>query len=170
MKMNRINYFTFLLLGFFSLQSIACDCTCDGDCSFTSVATRGFVALVKVMEYSEFLEFEENEELKKMPLAMKVEVIKKYKGEETRKIIQIWGDNGMLCRPYTSYFKIGKSYLIAPNKITGNSEDGKAGDYDFFVCETRFLDVDLEKRMVYGEYSKKIHKISLDEAEKNLIE
>lgn len=165
MKKDTLKYIIFLVLGLYSAQSIACDCHCDEDCSFASVSTGGFVALVKVIEYSEFLEFEDNGKLRKMPLAMKVEVIKKYKGEDTRKIIQIWGDNGMLCRPYTDYFKIGNHYLIAPNKIWNDSENGKKGDYDFFACEVGFLDVDLKKKMVYGTYTKNINKISLDKIE-----
>jgi hypothetical protein len=165
MKKHLLKYIMFFVLGLYSFPSIACDCDCSGDCSFSSVSTGGFVALVKVIEYSEFLEFEDDEELTKMPLAMKVEVIKKYKGEDTRKIIQIWGDDGMLCRPYTDNFKIGNHYLIAPNKIRKDSENGKRNDYDLFVCETGFLDVDLKKKMVYGIYSKGINKISLNKIE-----
>ncbi|PKV49136.1 hypothetical protein ATE84_1153 [Aquimarina sp. MAR_2010_214] len=165
MKKHLLRYVAFFVLGLYSSQSIACDCYCEGDCSFSTVSTGGFVALVKVIEYSEFLEFEDDGKLKKMPLAMKVEIIRKYKGEDTRKIIQIWGDDGMLCRPYTDNFKIGNHYLIAPNKIMKDSENGKRNDYDFFACETGFLDVDLEKKMVYGAYSKNINKISLDKVE-----
>ncbi len=168
MKKHLLKYVTFFVLGLYSFQSIACDCDCDGDCSFSSVSTGGFVALVKVIEYSEFMEFEDDGKLKKMPLAMKVEVVKKYKGEDTRKIIQIWGDNGMLCRPYIDYFKTGNYYLIAPNEIWKDSENGKANDYDFFACEVGFLDVDLKKKMVYGAYSKNINKISLSKIETTL--
>ncbi|WP_103865908.1 hypothetical protein [Aquimarina sp. I32.4] len=155
-----------LVLILYSFQPIACDCQCNGDCSFsTTVSGGGFVSLVKVIEYSQFLEYEEGGEIVKMPLAIKVEVVKKYKGKDTRKIIQIWGDDGMLCRPYIAYFKIGKHYLIAPNRISYDSDNGKVNDYDFFACETGFLDVDMQKRIVYGEYSKKINKITLDKVE-----
>ncbi|WP_106792874.1 hypothetical protein [Aquimarina sp. Aq78] len=165
MKKHLLKYIALFAIGLYSSQVIACDCDCKGDCSFSSVSTGGFVAMVKVIEYSEFLEYEDDGKLKKMPLAMKVEVIKKYKGEDTRKVIQIWGDNGMLCRPYTDHFKIGNHYLIAPNKIWKDSENGKMDDYDFFSCETGFLDVNLKKKMVYGTYSKNINKISLDKIE-----
>ncbi|MHA7059508.1 hypothetical protein ACWGOQ_0019945 [Aquimarina sp. M1] len=162
-----IKYLLVLIIVFHSLELTACDCQCNGDCSF-STSIGGFVALVKVIEYSEFSEYEMNGETKKMPLAMKVEVIKKYKGEESREIIQIWGDNGALCRPYTGYFKIGKHYLIAPNKIWSNSENGKVNDYSFFICKTEFLDVDLDKKMVYGEYALNVNKISLEKIEAHL--
>ncbi|MBW1294956.1 hypothetical protein [Aquimarina litoralis] len=161
-------YLIFLITLFYSLELIACDCECNGDCSFSKSSTGGFVALVKIIEYSKYSEYKFNGEIKKMPLAMKAEIIKKYKGEESREIIQIWGDNGALCRPYTDYFKIGKHYLIAPNKIWGNSKNGKINDYSFSSCFTDFLDVDLEKKMVYGEYAPNMNEIPLNEIEEDL--
>ena len=51
--------------------------------------------------------------------------------------IRIWGDNGMLCRPYIAYFEIGKYYLIAPSKINetsdiGNKNMSEIGFFDTF--------------------------------------
>ncbi|WP_336127162.1 hypothetical protein [Mesoflavibacter sp. CH_XMU1422-2] len=104
----------------------------------------------------------------KMPYSMTVEVIKKYKGSETRKRFKIWGDNGILCRPYIADFKVGKYYLIAPSKIESDSEDEQNGDYDFFSCWNDYLAVDYDKKIAYGEYSWWRKEITLEKFERKL--
>lgn len=99
---------------------------------------------------------------------MTVEIVKKYKGSESRKKIKIWGDDGALCRPYVSIFEIGSYYLIAPYSITKDSGIEKAGDFSFFSCHTDFLLVDRKKMIAYGEYSKSKNEVSITEIEKNL--
>ena len=121
-----------------------------------------FVALVKVIEYSDFLEYEIDGYDNQMPYSMIVEVIQRYKGKEAKKRIKIWGDDGSLCRPYIANFEIGQYYIIAPSLIKEDSEHGKANDYDFFSCFTDYLTVDIENRMAYGAYSKWRNKIPLD--------
>tara|TARA_R110000868_G_scaffold408288_1_gene690915 strand:- start:749 stop:1264 length:516 start_codon:yes stop_codon:yes gene_type:complete len=147
-----------------SFNSFACDCECEGDCSFSGVASAmEFVALVKVVEYSDFLDYEIDGYDKKMPFSMTVEIVKKYKGIESRKQIKIWGDDGAQCRPYIADFEVGKYYLIVPTLIKENSELGKKDDYDFFSCWTDYLNVDYDKGIAYGEYSKRKNKITLKE-------
>lgn len=99
---------------------------------------------------------------------MTVEVIEKYIGSEKRKKIKIWGDNGMLCRPYIANFEIGKYYLIAPSKISESSDNGVKGDYDLFSCFTDYLTVDFEKQIAYGEYSKKENQVTLKEFKREI--
>ncbi|MEX2349556.1 MAG: hypothetical protein WD554_01635 [Flavobacteriaceae bacterium] len=162
-------HFIVLLIFFFSIQAFACSCTCEGDCSFSAVSGgQEFVALVKVIEYSDFLEDGIYGYDGKMPYSMNVEIIKQYKGTESRECIKIWGDNGMLCRPYISNFEIGNYYLIAPSLIESDSQTGKANDYDFFVCWTDYLMVDYENQVAYGEYSWWRKKITLEKFEENL--
>jgi len=151
----------------FSFNSFACDCECEGDCSFKGVSNgMEFVALVRVIEYSDYLDYEINGYDKKMPFSMTVEKGKKYKGTESRKTIKIWGDDGAQCRPYIANFEVGKHYLIAPTMIKENSKLGKKDDYDFFSCWTDYLTVDFEKGIVYGEYTKRKKEVSLVEFEK----
>ncbi|MFA7686271.1 MAG: hypothetical protein WCY25_00230 [Moheibacter sp.] len=128
-----------------------------------------FVALVKVIEYSDFLDDKIYGFEGRMPFSMSVEIISKYKGKEARRQIKIWGDNGILCRPYIANFEIGKYYLIAPSIINSDSEAGKANDYYFFSCWTDYLKVDYEKQIAYGKYSWWRKKISLEKFERNLI-
>lgn len=152
-----------------SFNSFACDCDCEGDCSFRAIANNNsLVALVKVIEYTDFLDYEIDGYDKEMPFSMTVEIIKTYKGETSKKQIKIWGDNGILCRPYLSNFEIGKYYLIAPSKITTDSDIGKSGDYDFFACWTDYLAVDFDKKIAYGEYTKGNDQITLKEFESKL--
>ncbi|TRZ45431.1 hypothetical protein DMZ48_05055 [Robertkochia solimangrovi] len=152
-----------------SISSFACDCDCEGDCSFRVISNRNeLVALVKVIEYSDFLDYEIDGYDKKMPFSMTVEIIKKYKGTESKKRIKIWGDNGILCRPYISNFEVGKYYLISPLQIENSSEEGNKGDYDFFACWTDYLNVDFDNGIAYGEYTKRKNKISLKEFESEI--
>ena len=115
-------------------NSTPCSCECDGDCTFKPVSDSSeFVALVKVVEYSDYIKVENLNDEEKMPLSMIVEVIEKYKGSENRKRLKIWGDDGALCRPYIEDFTLGSYYLIAPRVLENNSEISGKGDYDFFL-------------------------------------
>ncbi|UJH92660.1 hypothetical protein LZ575_09425 [Antarcticibacterium sp. 1MA-6-2] len=166
--MNKKNFLTVMLL-LFSYTTFACDCECEGDCSFINIAhTVDFVALVKVAEYSDYLEEEILGYDGSMPLSMTVEIIKKYKGEETRSQIKIWGDNGALCRPYTANFEVGKYYLIAPEKVKEQQENENLSDYEFFSCWTDYLEVDNDLQKVYGHYSKNRDKVTLQRFEKDV--
>jgi len=153
--MKILNSILFSLTFLSSSLSFACSCECKNDCSFSIIASESdFVALVKVIEYPDYLDKKIIGYNQKMPFSMIVEVIEKYKGSEKRKRIKIWGDNGALCRPYISQFEIGSYYVIAPNKI--NSELEKLNnDYDFFSCNTDYLKVNFENKTAHGEYTKK---------------
>ncbi|GGX01969.1 hypothetical protein GCM10008086_33020 [Salegentibacter mishustinae] len=127
-----------------------------------------FVALVKVVEFSDYLEENIPGYEGKMPSSMTVEIIKKYKGKDSRKMIKIWGDDGALCRPYTANFEIGEYYLIAPNLITAPNKNESKTDYEFFSCFVDYLKVDFKNAVAYGDYTKRTNKITLKKFEKNL--
>ncbi|WP_211242127.1 hypothetical protein [Pontimicrobium aquaticum] len=165
MKKAFVLLFTLLI----SIKSFSCSCECTGDCSFSNISKSSeFVALVKVIKYSDFLDKQIYGYDGKMPLSMTVEVIEKYIGLEKRKRIKIWGDNGALCRPYIANFEIGKYYLIAPSKLTETTENGLKDDYEFFSCFTDYLSVDFGKKIAYGEYSKKENQVALKDFEKEI--
>ena len=139
-----------LLIFFSSISALACSCSFAWNDTFSRTAKKSeFVALVKIVSFDEFLDREILSHEGKMPYLMTVEVIKKYKGKEQRKKIKIFGDNGALCRPYLSVFKINKYYLIAPIPLDKESNTG----YDFFACRTDYLEVDITKNKAYGNYS-----------------
>lgn len=158
------------LLLFSTISTYACDCECIDDCSFSVVSKNSdFVALVKVISYDDYLEDKIMGHEERKPYSMTVEIIKKYKGSETRETIKIWGDDGKECRPYIANFKIGDYYLIAPNLLGDNKlvNEGPT-DYDFFSCSTDYLRVDMDKKIAHGEFSKDENEILLSDFENEL--
>ena len=96
--MNRILLFGFLVC--IATKNFACDCEYQG--SFLKMSEHTpLVAMIKVTKYLTFKEIYDV----KTPLSMEVELIEVYKGSESRKLVTVWGDNGILCRPYLSEFK-----------------------------------------------------------------
>ena len=168
--MKHLTIFTAFII-FSTISTYACDCECPDDCSFNVISnTHNFVALVKVISYDDYLEHEIIGYDDRMPYSMTVEIIKKYKGSESKKTIKIWGDNGMLCRPYIVHFKIGEFYLIAPRMLGDyKMEIESPNDYDFFSCSTDFLKVDMDKEVALGEYSKEKNEIKLSDFEHRLV-
>ena len=144
---------------------MACSCSRPWNDSFSTTAESSeFVALVKVISFDSYLEREFSDDEEKIPYSMTVEIIKKYKGEENRNRITIYGDNGILCRPYLTDFEINGYYLISPNPL----DESLNTEYDFFACRTEYLEVDIESNKAYGKYSMIRYKISLDTFESKL--
>jgi len=129
------------------IVSHACACECGYGGSFVKMAAKTeFVALVKVSKY---LSVVNNIEGKIMPLSMEVEIVDVYKGTEIRKTITVWGDNGMLCRPYITSFKEGNYYIIAFQHAGFNGE--KKDDYSISICGCFWLNVDFTKHTATGD-------------------
>jgi hypothetical protein len=144
---------------------MACSCYSSWNDSFSkTVETSEFIALVKVISFDSYLEREVSDDEEKIPYSMTVEIIKKYKGEEDRDRITIYGDNGILCRPYLTDFEIDGYYLISPNPL----DESLNTEYDFFACRTEYLEVDIESNKAYGKYSMIRYQISLDTFESKL--
>lgn len=130
----------------FTQWSAACDCESQGN--FLKVAEKTqFVALIKVTKYLTFKDiYNEN-----MPMSMEVEIVAVYKGQETRKKVTVWGDNGILCRPYLSTFKTGNYYVIAFNRASETSrglasEGEKDSDYSISICGEYWLEADMQRK------------------------
>jgi len=143
----------------------ACSCSTLWFDSFNlTTKYNELVALVKVISFDEYLERPIYGFEGAMPYSMTVEIIKKYKGKEQRDSIQIFGDNGMLCRPYLSDFKLNEYYLIAPIALNNDKNTG----YDFFICRTDFLKVDMTKNIAYGKFSLLQNQINLTKFKRSL--
>jgi len=161
-----------LLLTFFalttSLRTLACDCSSQGE--FLKVAPKTkLVALIKVTRYLTFKDVYDEP----TPMSMEVEVIDIYKGQETRKTITVWGDNGALCRPYLSRFDIGKYYVIAfdegSDKTAINAnKDEKKTDYAISICGDYWLVADSEGKTAFGAVTNKMNQIQLSDLKKKL--
>jgi hypothetical protein len=65
-------------------------------------------------------------------LAMDVQVLEVLKGTTPSRKIRIWGDDGVMCRPYVKNFPLQTEWVFAIRKLTG--EGSAAGDYFISVC------------------------------------
>jgi hypothetical protein len=109
------------------------------------------VALVKVNSYLTYKNIYD----KQTPISMEVEIVKVYHGQETRKMITIWGDNGNQCRPFLNIFKTDNYYVIALE------QDSKENPLDYAVsnCGDYWLTADNEKKIASGPVSEKQNQI-----------
>lgn len=155
----------FLFTLFLSFELFACSCSRAWNDSFSLTAKKSeFVALVKIISFDEYLNHEITDFDGKMPYSMTVEIIKKYKGKESRKRITIFGDNGMLCRPYLADFEVNSYYLVSPNPLDNSAITA----YDFSSCRTGYLKVNIDSNIAHGKYSMIRNQIDLETFENKL--
>lgn len=143
MMIRYLSVIAFLLI-FIPTKSYACGCTTEGP--FLQVAAGA--SLIAVIEVEEYLTFQEmmGEEV---PMSMSVKIKRVLKGDESRETITIWGNNGLMCRPYLSIFEEGSVWVMA---FTENPEEGqeaaKSNDYGLSHCGEYFMKV--ENNVVTG--------------------
>jgi hypothetical protein len=128
------------------------------------------VALIKVTKYLTFKDIY-NE---KTPMSMDVELVDVYKGNETRKNVTVWGDNGILCRPYLSEFKEEGYYVIAFYRSRAQRSDSaeQATDYFISICGAYWLNADIKNSIVTGDVNSKDRKpvtINLSQLKSDLL-
>jgi hypothetical protein len=96
--------------------ALACSCLWAGP--FTKVALRAdLVVLGEVRSYHRH--------------GMDVAVLEVLRGKEDRRVIRVWGDTGILCRPYVTGFPRGTRWVFAVKRSRGPEA---AGDYVISVC------------------------------------
>ena len=61
-------------------------------------------------------------------MKMEAEIIEIFKGQEKRKTITIWGDDGKECRPYIDYFELGEVYYLSLFKYNNEYEQANCGE------------------------------------------
>ena len=130
MKKNSFTL-VFFLIPFFCLA-----CSCGGPSSFCVVIN---------LEINEHLIVLSGKKLRDVSHGMEVEVLQVFRGEESRSKIMVWGDNGFLCRRFTSGFEIGSELILALSKrewagsLNSGTEEEEAGDYILSSCGLRFM-------------------------------
>lgn len=84
--------------------------------------------------------------------SMNVEVLILIDGQETRKNITVWGDDGMQCRPYVKTFPIGSTWIFnLSREYDYNTEPPTPkADYEISICGTYWLSFDTAKNEVKG--------------------
>jgi hypothetical protein len=109
-----MKYLSAIILGFSVLwltpSAYACSCA-DNNQSFIQNAEKAKLVIKgKVLAYH----WNKGDKAKtRRPLAMTVAVKEVYAGAATSKTIMVWGDNGIICRPYVSQFPVGTEWVLA---------------------------------------------------------
>ena len=145
-----------LTLIFLTLTSLTFACDCESQGHFLTVAPKSkLVALVKVNSYLTFKNIYD----KQTPMSMEVEIVKVYHGQETRKTVTVWGDNGKQCRPYLNIFKTDNYYVIAFD------QDSKENPSDYAIsnCGDYWLTTDNERKIATGQVSEKQNEITFSD-------
>ncbi|HET6995637.1 MAG TPA: hypothetical protein VFI06_11680 [Chitinophagaceae bacterium] len=159
------------LLGFWLIfpqaKQLAPACECNSNGPFLTVAPKA--ALVSLVKVNRFLSYQNISDIK-TPLSMEAELVDLYKGQEKRRLITVWGDNGILCRPYLSAFKEGNYYVIAFDSTGRRSGDEKKGDYWISICGTYWLSVDTAARKATGSIDDRNSSLELSKIRQHLIE
>lgn len=150
---------TFLLIFSFA-YSYACSCGISGNFQTVSKDTE-LVALVKIKKYLTF----DRSYGKSTPMSMEVEIIETLKGNTKSKRVVVWGDNGMLCRPYISNFIKGEYYFMALN--SGDEKyghkDEKSSDYAISICGEYWMHANIDAKLAQSEFSGKTKSIPFKE-------
>lgn len=136
------HYYLKLLLSLGVVLSFSTDiysCGCELEAPFLKVApATPLIAVVQVKDYVTF-EYLQDEEV---PMSMTVEIKQVLKGMESRREITVWGNNGLMCRPYLSIFEPGSTWVMAFGEDPTDGHDGAlATDYALSQCGEYFLEV-----------------------------
>ena len=107
--------FTFIIC-LFSISTFACSCW--GPNTFCDYASQeAYWAPTLVVKGTK---------IRNVDHGMDFEITEIYKGEESRKVIRIWGDLGWLCRWYASSFADGEEYYFALHQLFEDTENPRA--------------------------------------------
>lgn len=163
--MKRKNLLIFCLL--LSKISFACDCEYGGNfihaSTFSELIIKGKVIDKlynfedgKIISKSNEKEFEEYLFKKDQEFfeSIKIEIIELIKGEEKRKVVYIYGTDGVDCRAGVSGFLKGKTYIISLSKtIKSNYNLPNETENDFHIdgCSENILEYLPETNEVYGQ-------------------
>ncbi|MGD8781391.1 MAG: T9SS type A sorting domain-containing protein [Ignavibacteria bacterium] len=158
----------FFILIFFALlfqQTYACDCIWGGP-FLKLTGSPDLILQIKVMGH-----FNNNQGYS---AGMEARILHIYKGEKTREMISIWGDNGMLCRPYiSSYnFPVDSTFIISLYQSGGFGAEGEsADDYYLSVCGEYYLSLsnNIVSGLIDGDTPKQMDLSVFEEKLTNVI-
>ncbi|HEU5311174.1 MAG TPA: hypothetical protein VFV24_06945 [Candidatus Eisenbacteria bacterium] len=145
--MNAVKTFLALALVFSFLPSHASGCSCAWAGPFLRVSEQtDLIIRGTVVEY--------HRRVGDIWHAMDVHVEEVLRGRVTTKKIRIWGDNGIMCRPYVTQFPRNTEWIFAIHKNKVESKN----DYVISGCGEYFLRVEdgvvtgaVTDSMGYGE-------------------
>lgn len=155
------------LLGIIAWTS-AQTCDCDYAGSFLTISKDAdAIFIVRVDGYNDFFSWLLGN---RPPRAATFEIIKTLKGVADEKEITVFGDNGVLCRPYINTFKEDQYYVVGLYRCNGDRGE-TAEDFYISVCGEYWLDYNPASKTITGritEGSKGTLTIKLEAFEKLL--
>lgn len=115
-------------------SAYGCSCRYYGGFAYSS-------QLVSTVVYGQVIEYDSigTYNMPQNPYSIKFLIKEKIRGHEIIDTITIWGDNGMLCRPYINHFKPKTEWILALFKIKSNN--GNAG-YSLSSCGENYVPVE----------------------------
>lgn len=155
----------------FSIWATGQACSCAYKGNFLKVSQYAdIVAIVKVKDHQDYFTLRGAAPTKiNKPLSATFEVIQILKGEEDRREVKVFGDDGVLCRPYIDNFKIEQYYIVGlfkcGNTARQNGINETEKDYYVNACGEYWLNLDNDQKTVTGlieERKEKTRTVSLD--------
>lgn len=136
-----------------------CDCDYIGNFLTTSKWAE-LIFIVKVKGHGDYISLTgaAPPDTVRVPSTATFEIIKTFKGKVDKKEIRVFGDNGVLCRPYIDTFKKDKYYLVGLYRCTGNERDETADDFQITGCGEFWIEYHPESNSVTGRIKNKRRK------------
>ena len=152
-----------LLFFFLVLHHEGYSCSCDYAGNFIKVSKDAdLVALVRVKDHEDYFSLYPQIDTIERPMSVRVEIIKKYSGDEERKEVKIFGDNGYLCRESILHLNKGDYYIVAVHRSQNKTWDygvtETEDDYQISSCGEFLLTYKPESKTVNGRIKGKAKK------------
>jgi hypothetical protein len=123
-------------------------CDCDYAGNFLTISKNAdAIFIVRVDGYNDFFSWLWTNG---NPESATFEVIKTLKGFADEKEIKVFGDNGMLCRPYIDTFKKDRYYVVALYQCSENREGETTEDFLISACGEYWLDYNSTSKIITG--------------------
>lgn len=135
-----------------------CDCDYIGNFLVASKNAEA-IFIVKVREHGDYISLTGT-----VPTAVSVpttaifEIVKTLKGNSDNKAIRVFGDNGVLCRPYVDVFRKDKYYVVGLQRCDGNERSETTDDFEISGCGEFWIDYNPATDMVTGRIKNKKRK------------
>ena len=151
-------------------------CSCNYAGNFIKATSRtDIVAIIRIKDYDDYFKLDgAAPQTINQPLSVTVEVISVLRGQEARKEFKIFGDDGVLCRPYIGVFKKDKYYVVGLYRCGTADREGikeTPNDYQVSVCGEYWIDYNPNDKTVKGRIRGKKRKsttMTLEKFEKML--
>lgn len=135
-----------------------CDCDYIGN-FLTASKWAEVIFLIKVREHGDYVSLTGAAPTTvSVPTTATFEIIKTLKGNSDKKDIRVFGDNGVLCRPYIDIFKKDKYYIVGLYRCDGKERSETADDFQISGCGEFWIDYNPETNMVTGRIKNKKRK------------